>query len=47
MLGDLLLTIRKFIKQQTCLHDYKFIPDKVFMKFDYYQCKKCCKSKKA
>lgn len=25
MIGDFILWIKKFIKQQTCIHDYKFI----------------------
>ena len=44
MIGDLILWIKKIYKRQTCIHDYKFKPDKFFGgRHDHYECLKCGK----
>lgn len=48
MLGDLILWIKKIIKQQTCVHEYKYINASYKTNSscsDFEQCIKCGKIK--
>lgn len=40
MIGDFILWLKVFIKQQTCIHDYRIINRKDNGS-DYYECNKC------
>lgn len=44
MIGDIILWIKQFIKQQACLHDYKVIYRKDTGD-SFYNCCKCDKIK--
>lgn len=43
MIGDLILWIKKVLKQQTCTHDYKWVHRKDFGGPDFESCIKCDK----
>lgn len=45
MIGDIILWIKQFIKQQTCIHDYK--PNRIvnIMNRPFDECIKCDKLK--
>ena len=45
MIGDIRICIKLFFKRLVCDHDYRFIPDRVFMVFDMYECTKCGRTK--
>lgn len=40
MIGDLLLELKKWFKQQTCYHDYKHV-HRIDTGGGFEQCKKC------
>lgn len=43
MLGDVVIRARRFIKQQTCIHDYEEHVIHATREFYYQECKKCGK----
>ena len=46
MIGDIILWVKKFIKRQTCVHEYETMWAKLYIPEDYKQCKKCGRVKK-
>jgi hypothetical protein len=44
MIGDLIIWIKKIIKQLTCIHEYKHQTDPLMTR-DWYVCIKCDKLK--
>jgi len=47
MIGDLKIFIKKVIKQHiTCEHKYKYVVDKVFLRFDHCECVYCGKTRR-
>lgn len=44
MIGDLILQIKKFFKQQTCIHSYRYVYRKDNGS-DFEKCTKCDKLK--
>ena len=48
MLGDIILWLYKFIKEQTCVHDYSVMPTLRYDESDtYLRCEKCGRVKRA
>jgi hypothetical protein len=45
MFGDLILYLKKVLKQQSCIHNYKIVFRKDFQGGSFFECTKCEKLK--